>query len=241
MRPERGPLRVIERLVGTALKYLGLFAAAMKLVQLVPAAVGLAIVFFSPSAWLSATLRRWAVGGVLVGSLAGMVALARMGARANDRGSIAAGALLGALACAAALRFHLALVDLAFLDSWPFLQPLHDFYLGSDLGERLYNAVTALWFGLTLFLATLGLPLYLRGRARAERAEAEAAAPTGAAEAREALTKLSTGIDVLERANAALQEENRRLASELADTRARLDRTAHGTGGEPPGSEPSPE
>lgn len=57
-------------------KVVALYGTAAKAVQLVPVLVGLGIVFFSPAAWLSPTLRRWAVVGLLVGSLAGMAALA---------------------------------------------------------------------------------------------------------------------------------------------------------------------
>ncbi len=212
---ERRPLRRVEKAITTAGKYLGLFGTAMKLAQLVPVALGLAVVFFSPSAWLSGTLRRWAFVGVVVGSAAGMAALAVLRDRVEERERFGAGLLLVAGVAAAMLRLHLALVDLTFLERWPFLQPLHDFYLGSDLGETLFNLLTSVGFGATLFLATQGLPVYLRGRAERRRSEADTAAPTSLAQVRSALATLTTGIDAIERRQDALEAENRRLREAL--------------------------
>lgn len=216
----------------TAGRYLGLFGTAVKLAQLVPVALGLAIVFFSPSAWLSGTLRRWAVGGVIAGAALGMASLAAARARIDDEEGFGGGLLLMALVATAVLRFHLALVDLTFLESWPFLRPLHDFYLGSDLGERLYNVTTAVWFGLAVLLATWGLPLHVRGRAARRSAEGEPTAAAGADGARAALTTLSAAIDALEASNAKLREENERLRSEAAERRA--------TAGPPRRNDPPP-
>jgi hypothetical protein len=188
----------------------------MKLVQLAPAAVALALVFFSPSAWLSGTLRLWSFGGVVVGAMLGLLALAALAPRLAERERVGLGALAVAVACAAILRVHFALVDLNFLERWSAFWPLHDFYLGSDLGERLYNVGAALWFALALAFATFGLPTYVMGRA--ERRAADAVGPKGAAAGvRPALTALTAAIDALEKSNAALREENARLRARGAD------------------------
>ncbi len=211
----RGPLRRLEKAIVTAGKYLGLFGTALKLAQLVPVVLGLAVVFFSPTAWLSGTLRRWAIVGVLVGSAAGMATFASLRGRAEDRERFGAGLLLIAVVTAALLRLHLALVDLTFLERWSFLQPLHDLYLGSDLGETLFNVLTALGFAATLFCATLGLPSFLRGRAERRQTEADAKAPGNVGQLKRALTALTTGIEALERRQDALEAENRRLREAL--------------------------
>ena len=225
MAKKRHPLRRVEKLIGTAGKYLGLATTAMKLVQLVPAAIGLAIVFFSPSAWLSSTLRHWAMAGVALGSVAGMVAFAALGPHVDDQERVGAGALLLAAAAAAVLRFHLALVDVAFVESWAWLQPLHDAYLGSDLGELAFNGLTALWFALALLFSTFGLPLYVRGRAGRRAAEATATTAAGTASSLTAtLTRLTDGVAALERDNAELREANRRLRKRLEEQRATIER-----------------
>jgi hypothetical protein len=217
----RGRLRRVETVIGATGKYLGLIGTALKLAQLAPAAVALAVVFFSPSAWLSDTLRRWSLAGVVAGSAAGMGAWAAVRTRVADPGRLGAGLLLLGLASVVALRFHLALVDLAFVTRWPVLQPLHDFFLGTDLGERLYNLGTAAWFGLALFLATLGLPLYARGRADRRGAAAATAPDTHALHG--ALATLTDGIVALERANEALRDENERLRERLMALEAPAD------------------
>lgn len=219
----RHPLRRAESALAAIGKYLGLFGTAMKLVQLLPAAAGLAIVFFSPSAWLSGTLRLWSFGGVVVGAVLGLAALAALAPRLAERERVGLGALVLAVASAAVLRFHLALVDLGFLERWPFLQPLHDLYLGSDLGERLYNVGAALWFALALAFATLGLPTYLRGRAE-RRAAAEVASSGTTTGVRPALTALTDAIAGLEKANADLQAENARLRAQGAEPRTAVER-----------------
>jgi hypothetical protein len=240
MAEKRHPLRRAEKLLATAGKYLGLFGTAMKLTQLLPAAVGLAIVFFSPSAWLSSTLRHWAMAGVAVGSVLGMVAFAVLGPHGKDQERVGAGALLVAAASAAILRFHLALVDLAFVESWTWLQPLHDAYLGSDLGELAYNALTALWFGAALLFSTFGLPLFLRGRA--ERRAAEATTPTEprTASLTSTLAALSDGIAALERDNAELRDANRRLRRSLEEQRGTIERLQETGRGPAPGPAPGP-
>jgi hypothetical protein len=231
----RGPLRRLEKAIVTAGKYLGLFGTAMKLAQLVPVALGLAVVFFSPTAWLSGTLRRWALVGVLVGSAAGMAAFASLRGRVEDRERFGAGLLLIAVVAAALLRLHLALVDLTFLERWSFLQPLHDLYLGSDLGETLFNVLTALGFAATLFCATLGLPSYLRGRAERRQTETDAAAPGEIGKLKTALASLTSGIDALERRQGALEAENRRLREALVAREREAAPSGPATNG-PPGA-----
>lgn len=213
---QRGPLRRVERLIGATGRYLGLIGTALKLAQLAPAAVALAVLFFSPSAWLSDTLRRWALAGVVVGSAVGVAALVALRARATNPGRLGAGLLVLGLACIVALRFHLALVDLALAARWPVLQPLQDAILGTDLGERLYNLGTAVWFGLAVLLATVGFPLYARGRANRRHAHAAPATAPDARRLDEALATLTDGIGSLAHANDALREENRRLRERLA-------------------------
>jgi hypothetical protein len=210
--------RWAERWIAAAGKYLGLVGTALKLAQLAPAAVGVAVVVFSPSAWLSDTLRQWAIGGIVAGGVAGMVVVAAYGGRIARRERLAAGLLVAALVAGAALRLHLAVADLAFVGRWPFLLPLHDAFLGTDLGERLFNLGAAAGFGLTVFLATLGLPPYLRARGRS-RARSTAATPD-AAPLHEALATLSAGIATWQRADEELREENRRLRERLAALQA---------------------
>ena len=236
MAKKRHPLRRVEQLIGTAGKYLGLVGTAMKLAQLLPAAVGLAIVFFSPSAWLSSTLRHWAIAGVAAGSVAGMAAFAALGPHVEDLQRVGAGALLLAAASAALLRFHLALVDLGFVANWRWLQPLHDAYLGSDLGEITYNALTALGFGAALLFSTVGLPLVLRGRAGGRAAAATSRAEPATANLTASLATLADGIAALERDNAELREANRRLQRRLDEQRAAIERLQEPA----PGSSVSP-
>jgi hypothetical protein len=205
--------RRVERWFGAAGRYLGLIGTALKLAQLAPAAAGVAVVVFSPSAWLSDTLRQWAFGGVVAGSAAGMVTLAAVGRRVVHRQRLGSRLLVAAFVVAAALRLQLAVVDLAFVGRWPLLMPLHDAFLGTDLGERLFNLAAAIGFGLTVFLATVGLPSYLR--TRGGRARAPDAAPD-AAPLLEALATLNDGIASLRRAHDEVREENQRLRDRLA-------------------------
>ncbi len=238
---KRPPLRRVESAIATAGKYLGLFGTAMKLAQLAPVALGLAIVFFSPSAWLSDTLRLWAFAGVVLGSVGGMTALAAVRDRVEDRERFGAGLLLVAAITAAVLRLHLALADLTFLERWSLFQPLHDFYLGSDLGERLFNLLAALGFAATLFLTTLALPTYLRGRAERRQEEADPVAQGTVTQLRSALTTLQTGIDALEGRQSALEAENRRLRDALGRRHDDAPRRARGADTDPASIEVPPD
>lgn len=227
MTTGRRQRRWAERWIAAAGKYLGLVGTALKLAQLAPAAVGVAVVVFSPSAWLSDTLRQWAFGGIVAGSATGMVVLARYGGRIARRERRAAALLVAALATGAALRLHLAVVDLAFVGRWPVLLPLHDAFLGTDLGERLFNLGAATGFAFTVFLATLALPPYLRARGR-RRARSTATMPD-AAPLHEALATLSEGIAAWQHANEQLREENQLLRDRLAALHALAEAS-----GEPP-------
>lgn len=57
-------------------KALGFYGTAVTLAQLIPALLALLAVTLSPTAWLSLTLRRWVVAGVIAGSVVGAVAFA---------------------------------------------------------------------------------------------------------------------------------------------------------------------
>jgi hypothetical protein len=211
----RNVLQDIENLISTIGKYLGLYSTVVKVAQLAPILLGLLLVFFSPSAWLSTTLRQWAVAGVVIGGVAGMVSLALAGWRHSHKQGLATVMLLVFLLSAAVLRLHLALVDVAFVENWSLLRPLQDWFLGSDTGELTYNALTSLWFGLTLFSATLGLPLYVIWRTTGRRAGVAPDTPVEEQDVRMAVETLSKGFDRLRERVAALKGENRRLRDEL--------------------------
>lgn len=148
---------------------------------MVPPLLALLVVFLSPTAWLSATLRRWVTFGALAGSLLGMVVFARavgvsalrrfesLGpSRSGRLGAIASWSLGSAVVVAAIFRVHLAVVDVGFVDRVPLLTPVFDFYLGSGaLGATVYNAVAAVLAGVALAGAVIGTPAaLLRWRAR---------------------------------------------------------------------------
>jgi hypothetical protein len=57
-------------------KALGFYGTAVTLAQLIPALVALLAVTLSPTAWLSLTLRRWVLAGVIVGSAVGAATFA---------------------------------------------------------------------------------------------------------------------------------------------------------------------
>lgn len=228
----RGPLGRLEQLVTTVAKYFSYYTLAVKLAQLLPVLAGVAVVLFSPTAWLSATLRWWAYGGMAAGSAVGMVALALLVSRERGRRRHAV-LLLGVfVASAVSLRLHLAVVDVGFAERWSIVQPLQNFYFGSDLGETVYNVVAALWFAVAIFAATVGLPLYVRKRpAAAPHAdEGDAARAT---RAREAIDLLSDELARLHQAVLDARDENAALQGQLEDReqeievlRERLERAA---------------
>ncbi len=210
---------------------LGFYGTAVTLVQLVPAIVALLLVFLSPTAWLSATLRRWVAFGALAGALVGMAVFARAagprqlkdlvlgaGARSGRLAGVAWWGLGVGLAAAAALRLHLAVVDVAFVNAVPFLTPVLDFYLGGGAGAATsYNALAAGLAGLTLAGVVSGAPAaVLRWRER--RAARLALLGEGGA-----LAALDTALKSLESAKAAVESSRAQIVAlsvELEDLKA---------------------
>ena len=225
MKRARSFLGSVEAALDAAGKYLGRIGTVGKLAQYAPVVLGLLVVFFSPNAWLSATLRRWALGGVAVGAIAGGAALARVGVRSAHKQGLAFVLLLALLISAALLRLHVAIADVAFVERWPLLRPLQDLYLGSDGGEAAFNALTALGFAAVVATATLGFPVYLAWLR--ERRQVRAAASEGSAPAlHAALDALAGGVRRLEEQVATLRTENAALRAELDAARSGLDRNA---------------
>lgn len=175
--------------------------------------VSLLVVFFSPSAWLSATLRRWALGGTVVGAALGALLLARVGVRTAHKQGLAFVALVALLVSGGLLRLHLAIADVLFVERWPLLVPLHDLYLGSDAGETAFDLVTALGFAVVVASATLGLPVlvaWLRERREAAAAKRPDPATTIARTLRElqgAVERQQARVDTLTRERDALAAE----------------------------------
>ena len=58
-----------SRAYGWLRKLLTFYGTAVTVAQLVPAVVALVVVFVSPTAWLSATLRRWVALGAVGGTV----------------------------------------------------------------------------------------------------------------------------------------------------------------------------
>ena len=223
---ERGALRRIERWFSTLAKYFGYYSTAVKLAQGVPILVGVAVVLFSPTAWLSATLRTWAYVAMAVGSLAGMVALGVLVARDRDRRTHAYWLLGLLLTAGAVLRVHLATIDVGFVERWTVLRPLQDFFLGSDLGEVVFNGVAAALFALMLFAATLGLPLFVKWRSRAaSSAPADEANEDAGTRVRGALDLVSAEFATLQQRVGDLEQENRELRERLEAREAEAPRS----------------
>lgn len=161
-----------SRAYGWLRKLLTFYGTAVTVAQLVPAVIALVVVFLSPTAWLSATLRRWVALGAVGGALIGALVLARAAGPGTLRGLVRGGSArrrrlaavawwgLGtAVVAAAAFRLHLAVVDVAFVRAVPFLTPVLDFYLGGGRGAAtLYNALAAGLGGLTLAGVVAGAP-----------------------------------------------------------------------------------
>lgn len=212
----RSFLADVETVLDRAGAYLKHVGTVTKLAQLVPVIVGLLVVFFSPSAWLSGTLRRWAFAGVAVGAWVGIMTLTRVGARQVHKQGFAAVLLAASVSAAAVLRLHLAIADVPFIERWPFLQPLHDLYLGHDLGELAFDVLAAFWFAVLVASATLGLPVYL-----AWRRERHHAAQTAddESELQKALTTVARGMTDLTASVKRLQDEKRVLEAELESLR----------------------
>jgi hypothetical protein len=251
-----GGAKPARRLLGAGTKAydwlkqaLGFYGTAVTVAQLVPAILALLAVFFTPTAWLSATLRRWVGLGALAGAVTGMALLARAaGPRAllgrGRRLRVARlsglawwGLGLGALA-AAAFRLHLAVVDVAFVSSAPFLTPLLDFYLGGGRGAAtLYNALAAALAGAALAGLVAGAPAALLRRREHRRARKELMEEGGALAAlKKALDSLAAAKAAVEAARAQVDE----LAVELADLRAAAGLEPPAAGRAAPPAEASP-
>lgn len=193
---------------------LKLYGTAVVLIQLVPAAIALVVVLLSPTALLSATLRRWLLLGTLAGSLAGMAAFASRAGLGNIRKALrgervsrlasltrlARVAVVAAVALAATLRLHLAVVDVGFIEQYAFLAPLFDFYLGGGQPAALvYNAIAALLGGLLMTAVVAGAPAALLAWRENRRVRAALAVPGGPLDA------MDEALKALEAAKRALQ------------------------------------
>lgn len=211
---------------------LGVYGTAVTLVQLLPAAVALAAVFLSPTAWLSPTLRRWVLAGSLSGTVAGMVLLAsrarprelrlllagRSSRRAKELRALAWWGLGVAVAAGALLRLHLALVDVDFGGRYRLLVPLFDFYLGGgSFAATLYNVAAGVLSGILVAGLVAGGPAaLLRWRERRAAAEALSAAGgplSGLDQALEALDEAKLTITAAKERLVALQLERDELAA----------------------------
>lgn len=222
MKRARSFLEDVEAALDATGKYLGRVGTLSKLAQYAPVVLGLLVVFFSPSAWLSGTLRRWSLGGVALGAVVGGAALARVGVRSAHKQGLAFVLLVTLLVSAALLRLHLAIADVPFVERWRALQPIHDLYLGSDAGELAYDALAGFWFAVVVASATLGLPVYLAWLR--ERRNARADAPEDEDDRlRTALAQATSGVALLQERARALRDENAELRDELAATRTELD------------------
>lgn len=223
---------------------LGVYGTAVTVVQLVPAVLALLAVTLSPTAWLSATLRRWVGFGAVAGALVGMLLFARAAGRrgllarvGTTRSARLAGVAwrgLGVgLVAAALFRLHLSVVDVAFVAATPFLTPVLDFYLGGGPGAAaLYNALAAALAGAAVAGFVAGGPAALLRRREDRRARRELLEKGGAlAVLDEALTSLAAAKAAVEAAKARVGE----MAVELAELRA-----AQGRGAPPGQAEAAP-
>jgi len=210
---------------------LGVYGTAVTVVQLVPAVLALLAVFLTPTAWLSATLRRWVGLGALAGALVGMALFARAAGPQDLRGLVRGGAprsgLLAGLGwwglgvgvvAAAAFRFHLAVIDVAFVSSAPFLTPLLDYYLGGGpAAATLYNLLAAVLAGTALAGFGAGAPAALL-RWRERRLARRALLEDGGALA--ALERALSSLEAAKAAVVAAKAQVADMAVELEDLRA---------------------
>ena len=193
---------------GLIKRSLGLYGTAVALIQLVPAIVALVIVVLTPTALLSSTLRRWLLLGTAVGSLAGMALFAsRAGignirkalrgeriSRLTDLTRLARVAAVVGIVAGAALRLHLAIVDVAFVESFPVVTPLFDFYLGGGApAALLFNVLAAVLAGLTMTAVVAGAPAALLAWRERRRVHAALAVPGGPLDAMDEAVKALDG------------------------------------------------
>lgn len=238
----RGSLRrtrsAAKRMFDGVLRAASVYGAAVKLAQLAPLAFGLVLVALTPDAWLSGTLRRWALGGMLLGSAAGCVGLYLLSSQGQlKRAAATAFAVL--VAAALLLRWHLAVVSVPFIEAYPAFQPLFDFYLGTGEWQvRLYNALAATLFALAAAAATLALPAWLASRR--SRAGAADEDKRRAAELAAAARTLATGLEWLQRRADDLEEDNRRLRAEVQALRGALRRASAVRAAVAPPEDPAP-
>lgn len=68
----KGLAGLFLRIFGWLKSAQGFYSLVVTMLQLLPAALALLAVTLSPTAWLSATLRRWVAAGVLVGTVVGI-------------------------------------------------------------------------------------------------------------------------------------------------------------------------
>jgi len=188
------------------------------------------VVFFSPSAWLSATLRRWALGGTVAGAALGALLLARVGVRTAHKQGLAFVALVALLVAGGLLRLHLAIADVLFVERWRLLAPLHDLYLGSDAGETAFDLVTALGFAVVVAAATLGLPVLLAWL-QERRQAAASKRPDAPATIARTLRELHGAVERQQERLDATTRERDALAAELAALRRAPPDAADGTPG----------
>ena len=243
----RSILKVGGRTYGWLRDALRVYGTAVTLVQLLPVLIALAAVLFSPTAWLSATLRRWVFAGAIVGTVVGMVLLARR-AGPGDLRRLLAGKLRTravalsrltwwglscALLAAAALRLHLATVDIGFIESYPFMVPLFDFYLGGGrLAGAVFNVLAA--FLSALFVGGLvagGPSALLRWREvrQAKRSLAAEGGPLAAlAATATALEEATATVSLLKQEFLDLRLERDELASRLEVALEELDQLGAG-------------
>lgn len=235
---------------------LGVYGTAVMLAQLLPAAIALAAVFLSPTAWLSATLRRWVLVGALSGTVVGMVILARgaglddlrrlLGgqriARAKDLAKLAWWGLGVALVAGAVLRVHLATVDVGFVESFPVLLPLFDYYLGGGrFASVLYNGLAAVLSAALIAGLVAGGPAALLRSREKRAAQRSLATPDGP------LSAVDEAMNALDGAKATLAATKARLVElqvERDELAARLELataaagTAEGLTNEPDQQDP---
>lgn len=211
-------------------KAVSYYGTATKVAQLLPIIFGLLVVALTPNAWLSETLRRWSIWGMLAGGGVGAVAFYLASSRRWSFKWIARWMLVVLVAAAAMLRLHLAVADVQFTEQWRIFRGVHDFFVGTgDFQEQLYNVLAAFWFALTLFAATLGLPALglTLAEERNERAKSgNPALESGFGDYRESITRdlnaVFRALDSLELENRALRakvEEQQRLIQQFQEER----------------------
>lgn len=235
--PRRGLVGAGSRAYDWVRKALGFYGTAVTLMQLLPAVVALLAVTLSPTAWLSATLRRWVSAGVVVGTVVG-AALFALALRAwwRARGQkvpanaapplrrlrrLAVVGLSVAGVALVVLRVHFAVIDVGVVERYPVLTPVFDFYLGGSSWQAAsYNVVAAVVAGVALAGLVLGAPaaaMHQRDRRRARAALLAEGGPLHALdEAAKALSGAKQALDSARATILGLTDERDALRAELA-------------------------